>query len=387
MKKPSSNKPYSADRKPIFRLDKKSFLFLTLCGLALYLSQMHMILTTHLKNGEFLTANYHIMEEDFFHPRLQLLRSRENLDKVVSTGKTQLEKIILLRHWSHEQWSGGNNNFYYPPWDAVEILDLSRSCHNLAFCAQYAIVFLQACQSLGIHARYIDLPGHFVAAVWSDDYNQWVVMDPTADIHYEKDGIPLKGRALCKAYWKNDVQGIYKVDSNGIKTQITRNELFLYRKYSILLRSDQLTHPVNIVHNGVKKTLLHQPNYHDYPHVGPDSLEIRTDVLAWKQPGASEFFTDREMSDDPDDFRHVENQTLIFIAKQDKSKGLVKIKLEAENSPTFKTFQVNIDHKGWIGSNDKVLWKLHPGFNKLFARILTKYGWQCPESAITLFYK
>ena len=133
------------------------------------------------------------------------------------------EKIVLLRKWAHSQWKAGPS-FYYPPWDAVEILDLARQHHNYGFCAQYGIVFLQACQSLGLHARYVDLPGHFVVGVWSDDYNKWVIMDPYNDIHFEQDGIPMKGRDICTAYWKN-VKNIYKVDSSYKKTKADSHRL------------------------------------------------------------------------------------------------------------------------------------------------------------------
>lgn len=150
-----------------------------------WLAQTEILLVTSEDNGEFPASSYALREDDFHHPRLRLLREREKLDDVVSTAKTQFEKIVLLRGWAHRQWNMGAS-FYYPPWDAVEILDLARNHGNQGFCAQYAIVFLQACQSMGIHARYVDLPGHFVVAVWSDDFNRWVVMDPTHDLQDRK---------------------------------------------------------------------------------------------------------------------------------------------------------------------------------------------------------
>ena len=116
--------------------------------------------------------------------------------QVTAPGKSEFEKIVLLRKWVRDQWEG-TSNFYYPPWDAVEILDLARKHGNSPFCAQYGIVFLQCCISLGIPARYVDLPGHFVVEVWSNEYNRWVLMDPTHDIHYEKKGIPVKGHSYA----------------------------------------------------------------------------------------------------------------------------------------------------------------------------------------------
>src|SRR2546425_4815526 len=125
-------------------------------GLMGWVAQSEIVLVTSEHNGEFGVSSYTLREDDFNHPRLRLLRSREKLDEVVSTAETQFETIVLLRAWTRRQWDPGRR-FYYPPWDAVEILDLARKYGNGGFCAQYAIVFLQACQSLAIHARYVDL--------------------------------------------------------------------------------------------------------------------------------------------------------------------------------------------------------------------------------------
>src|SRR5262249_45322567 len=153
-----------------------------------------------------------LSEDDFHHPRLQLLRSREKLDEVTAGARTQFQAALRLRAWAHRQWQPGVS-FYYPPWDAVEILDLARQHGNHGFCAQYAVVYLQACQSMGIHARYVDLQGHFIVAIWSDDFNRWIAMDPMYDLHYERYGIPMRGGELHRAYTTGNVDGVEKVDS------------------------------------------------------------------------------------------------------------------------------------------------------------------------------
>src|SRR2546425_2290946 len=214
-------------------------------GLMGWVAQSEFVLVTSEQNGEFTVSSYTLREDDFNHPRLRLLRGREKLDEVVSGAKTQFEAIRLLRAWTRRQWEPGGS-LYYPPWDAVEILDLARKYRNRGFCAQYGIVLLQACQSLGIHARYVDLPGHFVVAVWSDDYNRWVVMDPTNDIHYEREGVPLRGRDLYRGYWTDDLRGIEQVDSKDHSKAITRNDLGNYRLYSIGLLANQLSEPVEV---------------------------------------------------------------------------------------------------------------------------------------------
>jgi hypothetical protein len=270
----------------------------------------------------------------------------------------------------------------------VEILDLARKHNNRGFCAQYAIVFLQACQSLGIHARYVELPGHFVVNVWSDDYNKWVLMDPTNDLHYERNGVPLGSRRICSAYWRNDLKGMMKVKSDGTKQQVTKADLIIYRMFSILLDANQLSSPVTVFVNGKTGKLCLAKNYQDYPLIGRDRLGYGSDFLGWKDPAAKETFTDRPGSDDPDDFRQVENQTLLVTARQDPNKGIIKMVLLAENSSTFDKFKIDIDGHGWQEmSYNKILWELKPGMNKISARIHTSFGWDGPVSEMTMYYK
>jgi hypothetical protein len=360
----------------------------TAAGLIGWVAQSEIAVVTSEHNGEFAVSSYALREDDFHHPRLRLLRSRERLDEVVSVAKTQFEKIILLRAWTRRQWESGGN-FYYPPWDAVEILDLARKYGNRGFCAQYAIVFLQACQSLGIHARYVDLPGHFVVAVWSDDYNRWVVMDPTKDIYYERDGVPMRGRDLYRAYWREDVRGIVQVDSQGNRKAITRNALSNYRLYSISLSANQLSDPLEVKSNGHWKTLVPASDYRTYPKIGRDQLIITSEFLAWRSEDAEDSFPQRPETRDQDEFRYALNQTVIVLANDRLTNSILKVALLSNNSPTFKRFLIRSEEStDWIPTTSATIkWLLHPGMNELSARIETTYGWRGNVSHMRLFYK
>jgi transglutaminase superfamily protein len=351
-------------------------------------AQSELVLVTEENNGELRVSSYVLQEDDFHHPRLELLRSREKLDRIVAAGQTQFEKILLLRRWVRSQWEE-SGSFYYPPWDAVEILDLARAHNNRGFCAQYAVVFLQACQSLGIHARYVDLPGHFEVAVWSDDYDRWVLMDPTHDLHYEKDGLPMRGRDLYNAYWMNDAAGIVEVDSRGGRKAVTRDELDLYRLYSIDVAADQLTRPVEVTINGLRRTLVHASDYRTYPRVGKDDLVIGSQFLAWRTKEAGESFPERPETRDQDDFRYALNQTVVLLANDRLADRILKIALLSSSSSTFERFLVRSDESaGWISAPSMVIkWVLHPGANLFSARIETTFGWEGSPSWIKVYYK
>lgn len=339
-------------------------------------------------NGEWLASGYRLKEDTFDNPRLRLLRSREKLADVMAPGHSQFEKISLLRKWAHDQWSFNNLPFYYPPWDAVEILDLEREIGNKGFCAQYSIVFLQACQAMGIHARYIDLPGHFVVGVWSDEFNRWVVMDPLNDCYYEEAGLPLTGRRLCEAYWKGEVGGIFRVNSNGMRVPMSREDLKVFRMYSIVTEADQLTRPVDVViNNGPVRRLAHETDFRRYPIVGRDRLSFTPTFLSWRGAPAKEFFPGKVQSQDSDDFAYRMNQTLIFVARQDKDLGVVKLILWAENEPSFKEFQFEDIDGSWKVCEREIVWPLEPGINRFRVRTRTTFGWLTYPSECDVFYK
>lgn len=385
------HKPGKTNTPPLIKSRFRVRMGVAVCILiaaGVVIAQWPVIFVVKQDNGRFLASSYEMREDPPTTPDLQKLRQREHLDQVVAPGKSQFEKIVLLRRWTRQQWET-QAPFYYPPWNALEILDLARTHQSRGFCAQYAIVFLQACQAMGIHARYVELPGHFIVGVWSDDYNKWVVMDPMNDVHYEQDGIPLGGVRLLRAYWNKNTTGIYEVKSDWTRKEILPDDIKLYREYSIVKRANHLSDPVDVkVNHGPMFKLRHLEDYRQYPLIGRDDLALASPYLAWQDKSAVENFPDKPKSGDPDDFGYFFNQTMIFVSRRYPSDGRVKLQLEAENSPTFKGFQINLNGAGWQSIDvHKLSWPLKTGMNRLRVRIETNSGWLCTPSEMTIFYK
>ena len=369
------------------RLLKRWMLALVSLGLAAAAARLEFIWVISTKNGEFAFARYRFFEESAEHPRLRLLRQREKLDQVVAPGKTQFEKLVLLRKWAHGQWQSQDRPFYYPPWDALEILDLVRKHHNYGFCGQYAVVFTQACLALGMHARYVDV-GHFLSEAWSEELNDWVVMDPTNDLHYERDGAPMDGRDLAGAAWRNTTEGIFKVSSDGSRAPVSGDELAGWRHYKIITRNNHLTDPIRIKNRfGVLRPLTVQEDYTRYPLVGRDKVVWEGAGLTWIPsdhipPGEP---ADIQLSDDSQDFHFAYNQTFIFLESKNAKTGLVKLKLLAEHAPEFQSFVINEQYS--VQADGEVFLHLKPGLTTLSARVKTKFGWLGPESSIKIVFK
>jgi hypothetical protein len=339
-----------------------------------------------IKNGRIVTTSYAMREDPWQHPRLRRLREREKLDAVAAPGRTQFEKIVLLRRWAHRQWEAGPGPFYYPAWDALEILDLARHHHNRAFCAQYAVLFLQTCRALGLHARYLDL-GHFIASVWSDEYDRWVVMDPANDLHYERNGAPMGDLELIRAAQRGRHQGIVAVRSDGTREPVTPEQLKPFRDLSVCLLNDQLTNPAVVIQNGRKRLLAPGGDYRDYPVVGKDKVGYGNFCLAWRPNGQPPPETGNPVSEDRDDLRQDLDQTVIFFAGRHTSQGLVKLRLFTETAPEFAAFVGGPAGQPPAELTPHVAWSLKPGLNVFTARVRTAAGWLGPESRISVFYK
>jgi len=209
------------------------------------------------------------------------------------------------------------------------------------------------------------------------------------DLHYERDGVPMRGRGLHRAYWTKDLSGLEQVDSKGRRRPVTFDDLGHFRLISIDTSADQLTEPVEVRINGAWKTLTHADDYRLYPKVGRDQLMVESEFLAWRSGEAKERFPERPETSEDDDFRYAMNQTIILLANSRVRRQILKLALLQRNSPTFVRFQVRSEAStDWVPSPaDTVKWMLHPGENELQARIETRDGWKGPASTLRLYYK
>jgi hypothetical protein len=120
---------------------------------------------------------------------LKKLREQYRLDDVVAGAKDELELIARLARWTSEQWKHpGHIGKVYPRWNALEILTPHDDGTPIGgFCQQYAVVFLQACESFGLIGRCVSLSpgnetslgrsGHETTEIWSNQFGKWIYVD------------------------------------------------------------------------------------------------------------------------------------------------------------------------------------------------------------------
>ena len=150
------------------------------------------------------------------NPKLKQLREQYKLDEIVSPGKDEFDRQVLLLDWVNHRFK----KFGRPtanPRGAAEILhDISQG--HTFFCAQYADVFVSAAASLGWIDRCLALrrpnnigegsTEHSLTEIWSNQFRKWVMLDPTFAMYAEKGGMPLSAYELRQEWFYHDAKDV-----------------------------------------------------------------------------------------------------------------------------------------------------------------------------------
>lgn len=214
------------------------------------------------QNGLIMPRSWNFITERPDHPGLVALREREKLDAVVAPGADEWAKMRLLCSWANSQFAMGAPD-PYPPWDANAALEMIRSGRTGGYCAQYAVVFVQACAAMGWPARYLDIKpldpkdgyGHITVEVWSNQFNRWVVLDPTMDATFELDGRPLSALEVHEALVNGRAERVKLVHGGGKHGQanVKPSEAQVVKFFFHLaadLRADHLSRPLHFWDRG-----------------------------------------------------------------------------------------------------------------------------------------
>jgi hypothetical protein len=132
-------------------------------------------------------------------PRLQELRRRFDLPRVVKGAKNDFEELVALRNWTRSQFRRRDYQPLTSNFDALEVLTRAvRNDGDAPFsiakhydpCVMFPLLYIQVLLSMGHQARLMSVD-HGIAEVWSNHLRKWVVMDAELNHHFEKDGVPL----------------------------------------------------------------------------------------------------------------------------------------------------------------------------------------------------
>lgn len=337
--------------------------------------------------------------ENAQHPLLRSLRERLNLDSLLKNAHGDFEKINLVRHLVSGLWYHAAPFPEYPEWNAHEILDRNERLGAGGMCIQFSIVFMQALQSLGYHARHINVFSHETVEVYVDELGAWVHVDPESLFDsYEfntKTGAPLRALDQHKFFlkefgfsasnpidwtypepWAWNEKGIERLPQpvnfstftahvNNPNQPPPQHTLTGFIRF--IPRTDFLSRPTT---RPVNQGMTHWPwngyiNWYDEATPRKLQYELHTDRLA--------------------DFYPTLNR-VEYAATYGDTEGEIDIRM-ITFTPNFDTFEINIDGQGWQPSSKEFKWQLRPAaLNTLEMRTRNSVGKTGKSSRLALFW-
>ncbi len=118
-------------------------------------------------------------------PNLISLREKYDLDSVAGSG-SEPERIINLMRWVHQLTKHSHNPSIPDQRNALNLIHLCQTENKKLNCWLYATILNDVYLSMGFASRIIHLyprkqnpkESHVINAVYSNDLNKWVFMDP-----------------------------------------------------------------------------------------------------------------------------------------------------------------------------------------------------------------
>jgi hypothetical protein len=327
-------------------------------------------------------ASIPFVYESGSHPQLKKLREQFKLDEVVAGAKTEWEKITKLAAWSGVQWSKrvGHLGTVYPKWDALDILTKHDDGTPIGgFCQQYNLVFLQACESFGIRGRPVSLgpgtyndrirSGHEVVELWSNDYRKWVHVDGDAARYY----VDVKTRTPLSLRELHDLQLAEFAGRPHDAVEAV-----------VLAETRPMWQGLTDVPPFVELRMIPRSNVLDQP----TPLPLNQGMRGWSWPGHFAW-TDASYSPSrlydhrvaaPSNWDWTLNMTEVHLTAGDRP-GEVQVELDTV-TPGFAGYEALFDEAGSTEVEQRFIWTLHPGRNRLSVASRNETGSLIPTVSI-----
>ena len=313
------------------------------------------------------------------NPKLKALREKYELDKVISPGKDEFDKQIHLLDWTHHRFK----KFGRPstnPRGALKILEAVDQGHTF-YCAHYARVFVSAAASLGWVDRSLALRRHQGVAkggssehtsteIWSNQYRKWIMIDPTANMYIEKDGIPLNAYEIrTEWFYRGGQDLVFVIGKERKKYRKADLPIFLgnFAGFGDLtVPADELD-KYGFIGYIPNNNLMDAREDYGQMFIFQDKLcdgqKWHTRVIP-KNPATDPYFP-------------IGQAAMTLVADGDR----IRVNLRTM-TPNFKKFQVRMDEGQWRTSGDSIGWPVHAGSNRIEARTVNQFGVTGPISTV-----
>ena len=225
--------------------------------------------------------------------------------------------------------------------------------------------------------RHQDPPGggsteHLTTEIWSDQHRKWVMMDPTANMHIEKDGIPLNGFELRQEWFYRDGSNLVFVIGKDRKQ---------YRKADLPIFLERFA--------GFGDLTVPADELCKYGFIG---YIPNTDLMdAWPDYGKMFIIKDKlcegtrwhtrinPANPEIDPYFPINQAAVSLVPEQDK----VRVTLQTM-TPNFLRYESRIDRGALAPTESGFLWSVHPGSNRLELRTVNQFGVPGPVSTLVV---
>ncbi len=336
-------------------------------------------LSSHLKiikydNKNIVTNNMEFDYQSFDETKLKFLREKYGLEDVVKEGESEFQKQLILKNWVRQRWSIGEPNNVSYNFNALDILERAQKGEKF-FCSEYATTYVQALAALGMTARYVGLfKGHVVVEVWSNEFDKWIVMEPSFNIHYEFSGVPLNALELHNAWvnnnWENIkvIKGDFQSTTEGIIDNHQFKLIDYYENFYIRMRNDWFS---NI-----------------YPHWYPKANSIMNGI-EWQDKFTKNNILVARETNRKEDLYWTLNHVYLKLINYDilEDKVILKFRMDTV-TPNFDKFLIKINEKEIINTvQSNFDWELHKGVNTLETASVNKFGIEGILTRISINYE
>jgi hypothetical protein len=327
-------------------------------------------------------------------PMNRTVIERDDLDAIAKSASGEFDAIVKTLDYVSRRWIWGEPFVEYPKWNAVDISERIQSLGRGGMCIQFAAYLAHALTVMGFQARHMNIIAHEVVEVWSDDFDKWVYLDPTQGVdvyqYYIDSGIPLSLLDMHRVYY----------DMYGVKSPI---DWMKQPSAWQTQKPDSSKIPVSFSTTDPRIELAHQGWSGYYPNAEFLRMMPRNDFstttvpeplqqgsIQWPWDGYLNWYDELALpklqyarhTDRACDFWPSLNRVR-FEALPEINGDLLYITM-ITFTPSFKTFQVKVDNGAWTDSDDRYVWRLHSGPNRLEMRAVSKFGVPGAPSSIEL---
>ena len=355
--------------------------------------------------GEFDVIDWEIPEIagdwrgiDFPDPddeRIAAIRDEFGIDEVVAGAEGDLAAILALKRWVRSRWDHGWSFSYETVEDALDILREAERGEQFC-CGHYSTVFLACAAAVGIPARRISLGiegcsfprghdvgnvGHSVAEAWCNEIGGWMVVDCDLNLHYERDGVPVRALDVHNAWLSGEREGVTPVYEEPAFVVPSGPTVEILGELSPECRGfgDEMV-ALKFARFGRSDVL----DYYARLRIGgAEWLDRRCPPTFVRhfQPGPAVQYTRNEA-----DLYPTLNSVAIG-AQPSWAEGAASVEVTLSHCmPWFERHETRIDGGEWTPRGETFGWPMHEGANRLEVRAVNRRGRSGPASMLEVAY-